>query len=103
MSGQAWSVTIVPGSPCARFEVDAYGQSGSDLQAENGDIVSWNNQTNDEHQPVVAPTVPGGDPTPLCDVIGGFESSTPGYIVGSTVAYYCKFHEAETGSITVVS
>lgn len=100
MAGQTWSITIVPNSG---FQVDAYGQSGSDLQAQNGDMVSWNNQTADEHQPVVASSG-GGDPTPLCDVIAPWEQSTPGYICGSTsVDYYCKFHESETGSITIVS
>jgi hypothetical protein len=104
MANQNWSVMITSSG----FVVDAYGQSGSQLNAESNDIVSWNNQTSDTHQPYqtdqnYSPTGPA-----LCDPIPGWKSSTPGYVVPAappnTIYYYCQNHPtntAERGTIVI--
>jgi hypothetical protein len=109
MSDQLWSVMITSDG----FVVDAYGQSGSQLNAGSNDIVSWNNQTNDTHQPYQTdqnynPTGPA-----LCDPIEKWKSSTPGWVVPAatpkppqTLYYYCQNHPtntAERGTIVIIS
>lgn len=103
MSGQNWSIQITANG----FQVDAYGQSGSALKCQNGDVISWNNQTNDPHQPYQTdqnynPTGPA-----LCDPIPAFKSSTPGYVPATddtpdTIYYYCQNHPNEHGTLNVV-
>ena len=109
MSDQSWSVKITSGG----FVVDAYGQSGSQLTAGSDDIVSWNNQTADVHQPYQTdqnynPIANGA----LCDPIPGYKSSTPGYVLPTpdnppeTLYYYCQQHPkntAERGTIVLTS
>ena len=104
MSGQNWSIKITSNG----FEVDAYGQSGSALKCQNGDVISWNNQTNVVHTPYQTdqnynPTGPA-----LCSPVQPFKSSTPGYIPAvssppSTIYYYCQNHPSEHGTLNVVS
>jgi plastocyanin len=54
MAGQSWSIDIVPSNGGLAFNPDVYGVApGSPLQAQTGDLVSWNNQTGDEHTIVV--------------------------------------------------
>ena len=51
MAGQSWSINIVPSGGSVALNPDVWGvQPGSPLQAQVGDIVSWNNQTDDAHQ-----------------------------------------------------
>lgn len=108
-----WSITIVEGEPSARFVPDVYtppDQTAPDgLRAQTGDVVSWNNQTADEHHPWIA----GDDFKPagpqLCDVIRPWASSMPGYVVpdslaaGSVIRYCCYLHPEEQGTIEVVA
>jgi plastocyanin len=94
MAGQTWTITIVPGA----FQVDAFNQSGNTLQAAQGDIVSWNNQTDQLHQPVAS------DGTALSDGVPPWDTSSPGYVLptsGVTISYACKYHSGETGTIIV--
>jgi plastocyanin len=107
MAGESWSITIVPGAERASFVPDVYTPPGKTvsiaLQAQIGDCVSWNNQTNQEHE---IWEQGGGQ---LSEQIDPFRSSTPGYIVAltgkapGTVNYYCSIHPEETGSIDVIS
>jgi hypothetical protein len=117
MAGQNWSITITGGSETtpASFVPDVFteGPPQTALQAQNGDIVSWNNQTNLTHQPwqTDATFVIGSGPnTQLCDAVGSFRSSAPGFVpdeetTPSTIYYACATHPnlAEHGSIDVVS
>jgi plastocyanin len=102
MAGQGWSITIVAGTPYASFVPDVYGSPPA-LQAQVGDNVSWNNQTDQEHQ--IYQT--GGGK--ITEVIAGHASSTPAYTVAlpggattGTIDYYCNFHPEEKGTINVV-
>ena len=106
MANQNWSVMIT----ASGFVVDAYEQSGSQLNATSGDIVSWNNQTADTHQPYQ--TDPSYQPQPggaLCQPIPQWSSSSPGYVIPAApmkVYYYCANHpanEAERGTIVAAS
>lgn len=110
MSGQTWSIKITSNG----FEVDAFNQSGSTLNCQNGDVVSWNNQTTQAHLPYQAdsnfnPTGPA-----LCDPLPAQmnTSSTPGYIpdiedndgnyIPGKIYYVCQYHTNETGILNVV-
>lgn len=108
MAGQTWSVMIVAGSPCASFVPDVYGTTGSTLKAQTNDVVCWNNQTNEEHQPW---PLTNGEPDEtgpgLSDPIAAYRSSSPAYVVqataGQTIDYCCRFHPDERGAIEVVA
>jgi hypothetical protein len=51
MAGQSWSINIEPSGDGVSLNPDVYGAlPGTPLQAEVGDLVSWNNQTDDDHQ-----------------------------------------------------
>ena len=111
MAGQTWSISIIPGSSGAGFVPDVYSDNPTDvLQAQNGDIISWNNQTGDEHQPWQTDAtfaVGSGPNVQLCDVIAPFGSSSPGFCpdqddTPSTIYYACRIHPQEQGTIEVV-
>jgi plastocyanin len=105
MAGNVWSIMIVEGTACASFVPDVYVPAGTEptveLQAQVSDLVSWNNQTGQEHE---IWETGGGQ---LSGQIDPWTSSTPGYIVagtaGTPIHYYCSIHPEETGSITVVA
>lgn len=125
MADADWSIKIVPASSGggAAFQPNLHGyEPGDPLPAQVGDIVSWNNTTEDEHQPWPtdsnynplsdAAVLPRGGPNYLSDPIPGGEPSRPAYVVvapntsppGSTIYYYCKLHpdiETERGTIEV--
>jgi hypothetical protein len=119
MSGQDWSIKIVPGAGgLAAFEPDLMGaKPGDPLQTTNADLISWNNRTGQEHQPWPAtsnytPLLPqdvttGPTGNYLSDPIPPWEPSTPAYLTtapssGSTTIYYvCKNHPDEQGTIIV--
>jgi plastocyanin len=107
MAGQSWSITIQPGLAQASFVPDVFVPADKtpkvNLQAQVGDLVSWNNQTQQEHE--IWQTGAGR----LTEQINPFQSSTPGYIVAladdkktGSIAYYCAIHPGETGTIDVV-
>src|SRR5262245_19986798 len=102
MAGQSWSITIEPGDKGAKFVPDVYGSDPEKgLQAQNGDLVSWNNRTGDVHQIAI-----GGKA--ITDDIAAWSSSTPAYLiqgqtVGATITYTCTKHQNESGTITVVA
>ncbi|HSY48537.1 MAG TPA: hypothetical protein VLC46_06990 [Thermoanaerobaculia bacterium] len=107
MSGQNWTITIVSGTSGTSFVPDVFGSTGSELQAQNGDVISWNNQTNQQHQPYQANSSYQPTGPQLCDVVQSFASSTPGYVpnttVGATIYYVCKIHNNERGTIKIVA
>lgn len=103
---QNWSIKI-EGAP-AKFNPDVYGaEPGSPLQAQSGDLVSWNNQTADPHEIWVNDTTGS---TQITDRIEKYQSSFPAYVTPQstssteqTIDYYCSLHENEQGRIVVVS
>ena len=119
MSGQNWSITITGGSATtpASFVPDVYteGAPQTALQAQIGDIVTWNNQTQLTHQPWQTDEtyrIGSGANVALCDPVASFRSSEPGYVpegVGpdgdpGLIYYACKTHPtlAEHGQINVL-
>jgi plastocyanin len=108
MAGNAWSITIVAGEDEASFVPDVYVPPGTaspaSLQAQVSDMVSWNNQTDQEHEIWQRNATPPD--TQITSQIDAHTSSSPAYIVGGTapgtVDYYCSIHPTEKGSIDVI-
>ena|SRR2546423_977030 len=111
-----WLVNIVTGdSGDAEFVVGLPGANqGQPLQADQDDIVTWNNETNDEHQPWQ--TDQNYKPVDDSDLSGLIKSgrSSDNYSCVQpsgdppqwTVYYYCKSHPdklKERGSIQVTA
>lgn len=111
MAGQDWSITITPSGQFAAFNPNPQ-------QAQNADLVAWNNRTGETHQPW--PLGQDGQPIPEADITRGsagctylsdpidpWSSSSPAYLCQApdkgktTIEYTCKFHPEERGSIVV--
>jgi hypothetical protein len=118
MSGQDWSIQIVPAETGgdAAFVPDIAGaKPGDPLLAGSSDLISWNNRTADEHQPwpadhTYAPLSDGlvkAQPQNLLsNAIPAWTPSTPAFttpIQASTLTinYICKIHPQERGQIIV--
>jgi len=109
-----WVVNIVlSDSGETSFVVDGSTQ-GQPLPAHQDDTVSWNNQTNDEHQPwqtdsLYAPIdkAPLVDPIPEGEPSISYNCTSPAANPQHwTVYYYCRNHtdnENERGSINVAA
>jgi hypothetical protein len=105
MAGNAWTITIVTGTEFASFVPDVYTPPGTEprtaLQAQANDLVSWNNQTPQEHE---IWQTGGGQ---LTRQIDAGRSSAPAYIVAgtapATIEYYCAIHTDEIGKIEVIA
>jgi hypothetical protein len=89
---------------------------GAPLKAQVGDVVTWGNNTTQEHQPwPTANNDPNGAPaasnapgTPLyfSDPIAAGGSSSPQYVVpqppsNNVICYCCKLHPTERGQIEI--
>ena len=110
-----WSIKFVPAKNpkpgvVADFVLDVPGNPPGPFNVFNGDIVSWNNTTKDEHQPAVFDPVGGAGPPvgpakPVGDVLKPHKSS-PGYgvgaSVGSVIRFCCTKHSGEFGIMIVV-
>jgi hypothetical protein len=111
-----WSIKFVPvQNPTpekrADFQLDSpKGKRRAAVQVFSGDIVSWNNTTQDDHQPAVFDPVdgagpPAGSPQPVGGTLKPHKSS-PGYGVsaspGSTIRFCCTLHKGEFGILVVV-
>jgi hypothetical protein len=122
-----WSIKIVQAGGGATFVPDLYdAKPGDPLQAQQDDLVTWNNTTNDPHQPWPSDAnynplpdsqvLPRGGPNYLSDEIPPQGSSRPSYDVAQpaavppsttgpstwTVYYCCKIHPtaaSERGTI----
>jgi hypothetical protein len=120
-----WSIKIVPSSSGsgAAFQPDIKGyKPGDPLPAQQDDLVTWNNTTNQTHQPWLAdatykpisPAPVRGSSNYLSDPIPPKQSSRPTYDVAApagnppswTVYYCCKLHPtvvSERGTITATA
>ena len=123
-----WSIKIVPTTGGgAEFVPDLKGKKAGDpLQCMADDLVTWNNTTEEQHQPWPADAtytalpndkvLPRGGPNYLSDIIPAGGSSRPSYDVAQpaavppattspnqwTVYYICALHlyvESERGTI----
>ena len=110
-----WSIKIVPGAT-AQFVPDIEGaKPGDTLVAQEADLISWNNTTDQPCQPW--PTDAAGNPLPdnlvsttignyLSDEIPPNRSSSPAYVVvmqksGPVITYCCKKNPRVRGTIEV--
>jgi hypothetical protein len=103
MSDQTWTIKITSSG----FEVDAFGQSGSTLNCQNGDVVSWNNTTGQPQTPIQTDSTFTTQQGPLCDEIPAGKSSTPGYVpdIDTTpgmIYYVLKSNTNQHGILNVV-
>jgi plastocyanin len=102
-----WSVNIVaganPGDPATFVAQNQPNAPVGTVYADPGDIVSWNNTTNQDHQPVQVNVTP-----PLGTLV--WPPVTPGhqtdaYVVsgnsGATISYTCLLHSSEQGTIVI--
>ena len=118
MASQDWSIKIIPDGSTVTFEPDFPGsEPGQPLQAQDADLVSWNNRTGADHWPwAIDPTT--GKPFQtqaaataaglyLCDDVQAWQSSEPAYLCtapttgSTTIDYICRYHPTEKGQIIV--
>ncbi len=95
---QQWGIIIEEVGGKVVFRPDVPGaQAGDPLGADVGDIVTWNNRTNDAHHPVA--TEPGG--LFLTEDIPAGQVSSPMFNIETAgiIKYVCAHHEDEVGSI----
>jgi hypothetical protein len=113
----AWSIKIVPGAnpgdPATFVPQNQPSSPGGTLYADQGDAVSWDNATAQDHQPVQGTPASGGNPPqvaifPLGTLIWDPVTpghQTPAWVVignpGTVITYICQIHPNETGTITV--
>jgi hypothetical protein len=77
---QVWSIKIVSAGGTVRFDPDVFGiDPGQPLKAQEGDLVSWNNQTGGPQ--TVKVSKPGTDVPAFKTEIATFMSSSPGYVI----------------------
>jgi hypothetical protein len=124
-----WVIRIIngaaPGDP-AQFVPQLQPPDADGLLAQAGDLVSWNNRTDDVHQPwptdanyvplADAQVGPRGSQNYLSDEIDPDGSSRPSWVVapltfpappppppvsGKTIYYCCRLHPQERGKINI--
>lgn len=104
MAGQSWTINIVSGTPA--FVPDVYPGNLTSLKAQQGDLVCWNNQTNQLHQPWETDSSyqnPTSQLTPVIDPHKSSESYAISQSAPTTIYYYCSIHPNEHGTIEVVA
>jgi hypothetical protein len=109
MAGNVWSINIIPGEACAVFAPDVYATNpGDPLKAQNKDVISWSNRTEQVHQPwpATADWQVDNNAQGLCETIQPWTASDPAYLVTdkapATINYVCLLHPNEHGQIEVV-
>jgi hypothetical protein len=111
-----WSIKFVPAKNpkpglLADFVLDNPGNPTSPFSVYQGDNVSWNNTTRDDHQPAVYDPVggagpPAGNPQPIGDILKPHDSSDTYPVAapaGSTVWFCCALHPNEVGTLRVIA
>jgi hypothetical protein len=95
-----WSIKIIDlGNGTVTFQPDLPGaQQGQPLGVNAGDIVTWNNTTNNM---LTLQSIPPG--TVLTDPIPAGQVSSPGYITADTLTYSCVNPSTQTHQIVVVA
>jgi plastocyanin len=115
-----WSIKIEPGNAPdapAKFVPQLQEGGPQGLLARAGDLVSWNNATDEAHQPwptdanykplTPAQVGPRGGENYLSDEIPPDHSSRPSWVVTvspvtqNTIYYCCKLHPDMHGVITI--
>ncbi len=99
-----WSIKIE--GKLAVFTPDIDGTpSGAPLKVVEGDLVSWNNTTDEQHWPV--PDDPDTYGDFITEPVDPDSSSTAYQVIakaGTTVSYHCRLHpKEEKGQMVVVN
>jgi plastocyanin len=102
-----WMVDIVagtnPGDPATFVAQNQPTAPVGTIYADPGDIVSWNNATAEDHQPVQTNLNPPLGTLVWPVVTPGHQTSA--YVVGensgTTISYTCQLHPSEQGTIVV--
>ena len=102
-----WSVNIVagtnPGDPATFVAQNQPTAPVGTIYADQFDIVSWNNATAEDHQPIQNPLDPPLGTLVWPVVTPGHQTS--GYVVsgapGTTISYTCLLHSSEQGTIVI--
>jgi hypothetical protein len=113
-----WSIKIVPSKSqvagvLAEFVADVAGAKPGTFDVQQGDLVSWNNTTPEEHWPwpvasqSAAPAIPlpPGSPVLTSGSVRAATSSDAYNVAaatGTTIFYCCRLHPAERGRLVVV-
>lgn len=113
-----WSIKIVPNTTGqagvqADFVADVVDPQAGRFEVQQGDLVSWNNTTSDEHWPwpvksqTAAPVIPlpPGSPVLVSGTIKPRTSSDDYNVAaatGTTIWYCCRWHPAERACLVVV-
>ncbi len=103
MAGQSWIINIVPAGDGVALNPDVYGAlPGSPLQAQVGDLVSWSNRTDGEHQIAVSGETFDAKPWNSTD---SYEIQNPNNIpIPYTINYTCSTDAGDqSGLIDVVA
>jgi plastocyanin len=102
-----WSVDIVaganPGDPATFVAQNQTAAPVGTIYADPGDVVSWNNTTTQDHQPIQQKLEPPLGTLVWPVVTPGHQ--TAGYVVsgtsGTTIKYTCLLHSSEEGMILI--
>jgi hypothetical protein len=107
-----WSVNIIaganPGDPATFVAQNQPTAPAGTIYADPGDVISWNNTTTEDHQPVQINVIPPLGTLPLGTLM--WPAVTPGhqtdaYVVsgnpGATISYTCLLHSSEQGTIVI--
>src|SRR5580692_10497914 len=107
-----WSIKFTPAKNPrpdlkADFVLDVPGDPPGPFNVFQGDLVSWNNTTGDEHQPAVYdPALGNPQPAPVGGVMQP-RTSSPAYPVaaapGSLIRFCCTQHAGEVGTLFVAT
>jgi hypothetical protein len=102
-----WSIKIEGKPAVFTPDIEPF-KRGTPLKVVQGDLVSWNNQTDEPHFPVpdepekfgvfmTAPVAPD-NPSGAYNVVAAIDPKT-----GTTIiSYHCSLHDNERGEIVVV-
>jgi plastocyanin len=102
-----WSVNIIaganPGDPATFVAQNQPTAPAGTIYADPGDVVSWNNATAQDHQPVQLDLIPPLGTLVWPVVTPGHQTSA--YVVsgkpGTTISYTCQLHPSESGKIVI--
>jgi len=107
-----WSIMIVTTSGGVKFQPDIEdAEPGDPLEVEQGDLVSWNNTTDQTYRPIATtPLFIGGTSPPVPAQLTASpiqpHSPSPYFNVtqptGTTIDYICEGHPEIQGRIVVV-
>ena len=98
-----WSIKI-EGKPAVFTPDINKAASGAPLKVVQGDLISWNNTTGEQHWPT--PDDAGELGSFMTSPVAPYSPSTAYNVIskaGTTISYRCSIHPEECGTILVVN